>query len=370
MCRPAFTLFLEHGRPGRCLARSGRGGRAPGGFTLIELLVALAIIAVLISLTAPAVQRVRESAARLRCHNNLRQVGVAVHGFAQTHRALPMLGEAEEGGHWTAFILPHLEEENLFKKLTFGDNHDWASRVLIPSPSLDAASTRERNIAACGVMLKVYRCPSTRAPGRILDASAFTPVWFAYRVPGNYLGVVTGLQPHDFRPNRGGTHASRLDGMFVFRPPPNQRIGRLGMGSTVALSDVIDGLSNTLMLGEAEPQDDLAAVGQTQEADSAGRKDHWYIGGDDTDNYEGIDWSEQGGSTAVRINYPRPAAGTQGTGTNPDWGAYEVSFGSRHTGGANFVLGDGSVRFVREAIDPATFSALGTRDRRDAVGDY
>lgn len=86
------------------------------------------------------------------------------------------------------------------------------------------------------------------------------------------------------------------------------------------------------------------------------------------DNWEGTDWSECGGSLAVRINYPRPT--TSRTDNSVEWGAYEVSFGSRHTGGANFLMGDGSVRFIRDSVAPATLSALGTRAGGDIPGDY
>jgi prepilin-type processing-associated H-X9-DG protein len=142
------------------------------------------------------------------------------------------------------------------------------------------------------------------------------------------------------------------------------------MGGPVTLVNVTDGLSNTLMIGEAEPDSLLPSIGNTQENANAGRKDHWYIGGDDFDNWEGTDWSEQGGSTAVRINYPRPdRTSTTWSDTDLNWAAYEVSFGSRHSGGANFVMGDGSVRFIRDGINPRTFSAMGTRAGGEVISN-
>jgi prepilin-type processing-associated H-X9-DG protein len=114
-------------------------------------------------------------------------------------------------------------------------------------------------------------------------------------------------------------------------------------------------------VGEAEPGKE---IGTTKEPENAGRKDHWNFGGDDLDNYEGVDWSECLGSTGVPINYKLPASGTP---TDEQRGMYEVSFSSRHPGGAQFVLGDGSVTFVAETVAPDVWSALGTRNGGEAV---
>jgi len=353
------------------------------GFTLIELLVVIAIIAVLVGLLVPAVQKVREAANRMSCSNNLKQLGLAVHNFASANSdSIPMLGEAQEGGHWTAFILPYIEQDNMFKALSFGST-DFATAAGLPSPNIASTDKVERQMAACATPIKILRCPSSTAPSQIFDGSTYSPPWFANRVPCNYLGVVTGLQAHDGKPAspRGwgrnpGVIANakgnwELDGMFICRPTSSSRVAQGGMGGPIKIGAIADGTSNTAMIAEAEPDPFLQGIAQVQENPNAGRKDHWAIGGDDFDNWEGTDWSEMGCSLAVRINFPRPTQtpgdpNVAGNDGNAAWAAYEVSAGSRHTGGCNMVMGDGSVRFVRDSVNPAILSALGTREGGEA----
>ncbi|QDV64401.1 DUF1559 domain-containing protein [Crateriforma conspicua] len=349
----------------------------PKGFTLVELLVVIAIIGILVGLLLPAVQSARGAARRMQCTNRLKQLGLAIHNFESAYKGLPMLGEAQEGGHWSAFILPFMEQQGLYEKLSFG-SVNWASSAAINDASLDSPNEVFRQIAACELSVTGFQCPSSTALEPIFDASCYSPPWFvAARQPANYLAVVTGRQPNDWKPSFGwgrtnrGTwgdgqttlHHSELDGMIITREPDKARISQGGMVGN-RFRDVIDGLSNTLMIGEAEPDLFPPTDYTRQENQNAGRKDHWAIGGDDFDNWEGTDWSEMGGSTAVAINYQKPVD-DRFSDRSETWAAYEVSFGSNHPGGAQFCLGDGSVRFITESVDQVVYSALGTRDGRE-----
>ena len=355
-------------------------GQRARGFTLVELLVVIAIIATLIGLLLPAVQSARESARRMSCQNNLKSVALATLGFHDARKGFPMAAEFEVGTAWSSLILPHIEQNNIFEVMTFqedGDgNYQWAFGV--PGITGQAALSNRaynkfyKNIYACEQAISTFRCASSQFPANAADISGDN--WIVQqRAMSNYLGCVSGTLTVDRRRQTaatpwGGTGQteviSDLDGIMVNRIP-HQRIRYNGQsfGSIgTKIQSVKDGTSNTIMFGEAEP--DLAVMPEMgivneNNAANSGRKDHWAFGGDDLDTNNQGDMSEFLGSTGVPMNAPRVAQGSAA------FAAYELSFGSRHPGGANFAFGDGSVRSLQDSIDAAAYSALGSRNLGD-----
>jgi prepilin-type N-terminal cleavage/methylation domain-containing protein/prepilin-type processing-associated H-X9-DG protein len=352
-------------------------------FTLIELLVVIAIIAILIGLLLPAVQKVREAAARLQCQNNLKQLGIACHSFHDVNEGWPLGAEFNVGTGWTSFLLPFIEQDSAFKNLTFREdgvsNDQWAAPLPGVAGNVTSTNASIRNIGFCEMQFKMFRCPSSAMPLNTADISGDN--WIVQRrAPANYLGCVSGRIVSDRRritattpwgSNSGTEDIHTLDGIFVAKVV-HQRIvfqsGTFswsgGMTSGVTMSSISDGTSNTIAIGEAEG--DITAVGEagiTRENNTAnfGRKDHWAIGSDDVDTSNQGDMSEFLGSSGVPLNMAKPTTGT------PAFAAYELSFGSRHSGGANFLMGDGSVRFLRNGINALTFSAMGTRNGGEVI---
>jgi prepilin-type N-terminal cleavage/methylation domain-containing protein len=211
MTRRAFTPVLERGRPGRSPQGSGRDGRAPGAFTLIELLVVIAIIAVLVGLLLPAVQKVREAATRTQCQNNLKQLGLALHGYHDARGHFPPAAEYDGNPDVVAavncinafgLLMPYYEQGNLHNLWDFRVNHNHPN-----------------NRAAAGTPLKLLFCPARRAP----------KVNGAYAAGDYALSAGTGLIT--------STSPAELKGVF-------------NANSRVRFADITDGSSNTFAVGE------------------------------------------------------------------------------------------------------------------------
>ena len=300
------------------------------GFTLIELLVVIAIIAILIALLLPAVQQAREAARRSQCSNSLKQIGIALHNYHDTHSAFPF-GWNEHGTAWSAMILPQLEQSTLYSKLTFVESDNYGSgggNQLVP-----------------GVLLPVYRCPSMDQPKHIDGNSGVID-----RVPASYRACASSVAIYD-QPSEGTD--------FPNLKTPKQD-GMMFGSSSVRMGHVSDGTSNTVMVGESYTDPDFVQDGNAM--------DYWYIGSPTADPYRnddpptgsGNEFSELVGTTAAQLN-SRFRTETNGF-------QKEVSFGSYHIGGAFLLFTDGSVRFLSENIDFGTYRALGSRAGGEVTG--
>ncbi|MBN1854154.1 MAG: DUF1559 domain-containing protein [Pirellulales bacterium] len=347
-------------------------------FTLVELLVVIAIIGILVALLLPAVQAAREAARRNSCKNNLKQIGLALQNYHGAHGVLPIGAALEEGAMWTAFILPYLEDTSLKDLMTLGEggaavsgisNFQWAS----PSPvyAYPITSIEYKNIEAVETLIPVYRCPSAGLPEHMPDVSSY-PWYVQRRVPGSYLGCASGVVVSQNTP-----HAmAGLDGV-LYGVNVNAVQGEGYPESSldvVSYKKITDGLSKTIAVGEASFDiDALTRVGQANgyprpEKTIGSRKDHWYIGGDDTDGPSARDSSEALGSTGVAPNIYKgpliyPCGLQEENAGSAECQAYQISFSSEHGGTVQVVMCDGSVQAYEESVDLDIWSKLGTRSK-------
>jgi prepilin-type processing-associated H-X9-DG protein len=312
--------------------------------TLIELLVVIGIIAILIALLLPAVQKVREAANRMSCLNNLKQIALATHNFHDTHQKFPTGGRlpVNVGGRPTGGtnlwveLLPYFEQDNLHNKWDYYDNRNNVAGV--------------RNATQAQV-IKILLCPSDPLPEPVVQttaANSLAPPW-----SWGYYGMSS----------YGGSAGKRS--VNPGSPPAFPGITRDGIffiGSCVRLTDVTDGSSNTILFGERyhrDPEFDLRQPPGITPMAEVGRWGYVANGGGLMANVTL--------HTAAPINYRVPPGGDLSTINDRD-----CAFGSGHPGGANFASADGSVRFVRDSIPLATLQALSTRAGGEVVsaGDY
>jgi prepilin-type N-terminal cleavage/methylation domain-containing protein/prepilin-type processing-associated H-X9-DG protein len=321
-------------------------------FTLIELLVVIAIIAILIALLVPAVQKVREAAARAQCQNNLKQIGLAIHGYADTHRTLLPKGGSntwgDDRGTWQVATLPHLEQDPLYKKIQTaagGPIESTFDSLTVARAKLNNSAITNPPFELSEQVLPYGRCPSDGTESRRVGKGI------------NYIGSLgpqclptdCGFAPHEvycnqpawgyvFTPNTGEEHgntqnASGIRGLF----------NRLGAQMRLPAS-IPDGTSNTIMIGET-----LAGS-----SDHTQWNDWWHYNGGTSHS-----------STIVPINYPvKISTVSWDTCGNDHARNWNVSWGfrSQHSGGANFAFADGSVQFLPQSIDHGIYQKLGCRN--------
>lgn len=302
------------------------------GFTLIELLVVIAIIAILIALLLPAVQQAREAARRTQCKNNLKQLGLAIHNYHDIFNTFPpgyitrfpnMIVSAEQGLYgWGAMILPQVEQANLYTSLNVGN---------VP---LETNAGTVAGLVALQTPQPNFRCPSDIGPilNNFKSTLAGAPNWYNRNVTStgsneipiatsNYI-MAAGTGSSTTPPATPGTTAT----------PP------LGVGfsnSKINFRDITDGTSNTILIGERAWKYGQVMAG-------AGT----VVGFSASINLQNSNAAVKGGMLGVLgIGYD----GINWSATNADH--QPRGFSSVHVGGAQFVMCDGSVRFISENID-------------------
>jgi prepilin-type N-terminal cleavage/methylation domain-containing protein len=350
-------------------------------FTLIELLVVIAIIAILVALLLPAVQQAREAARRSQCKSNLKQLGIAAHNYIDVHGMLPMnmhcTGNPQCGGNewynqtkggYMVHLLPYLDQTPLYEAIDF-DGQLNGSIDRIEEQRMPGQPSKFIR----AVQITALKCPS--ATGRDWNDNNGN----SGRARSDYAGS-QGSQRADsqavclgfFQNSTGGTGQGNFfpgsDGSHGHgNSTTNQDLSGLFSRryASVRMKDITDGTSNVVMFGEVRP----------------GCSDHQRNGW--------MHFNSLHARTSVPPNFPvdcpeDPDGADEVAKWGPDgarcthdscgdcWSHHTVTWGfrSRHVGGVHMVLADGATRFISDAIDFATWNALGSRRDGTAIGDF
>lgn len=315
-------------------------------FTLVELLVVITIIGILIALLLPAVQAAREAARRAQCSNNLKQIGLALHNYENTNKVLPpgsffFSSGASPGGNKGSILvhlLPFIEQQSLYAMYNFKALN--IEGQVIPDTTTELRAT----------VITTYLCPSDNNP-RQFEVPSSDGWWIGSgRRVGLYNYGASG-GPSSLA-NNSSCSCSTSANWNVYKmgdywnpvghPGPFNR-----MGVSVSFSEIRDGLSNTIFFGEVRPMCSI----------------HAQRGWEDSCNGNGTF------STVVPINFDTC---TRDTSTSDNcyrycnWGT-EWGFRSAHPGGAQFLFGDGAVRFIPQSMDHQLYQYLGAKADGHAV---
>ncbi len=334
----------------------------PNGFTLIELLVVIAIIAILVALLLPAVQQARAAARMTQCKNNMKQLGLALHNFEGTFKALPMTYTAtvttptlRGQTSWAPALLPYLDQATAYNLGTGWDTKaNWWDSANSNAGAYAGQAVSNRQIAA--IPLPVMMCPSTPSGPRFEDKPNTPETKYGhcgdYFTPsGVHLDINNSLPPAQ----AFSTTADLRGAVAIYNASGNT-------ANTIA--NILDGTSNTIALGEC-----------------AGREDVWRGNSLYKLDYGSGNIRARGGAWATNDNVytiGQRITTNFGPGTTTIPGTLRINnsneyghcFYSFHVGGANFVFADGSVRFMGASMDLKILASLVTRAGGEVVSDF
>lgn len=319
-----MSVFAPHAvaiQPPRSAAR-----RAPRGFTLIELLVVIAIIAVLIALLLPAVQQAREAARRSQCTNNLKQIGLALHNYHDQYNQFPpgaafyrdvtgttTTNTSESAWGWLPLIFPQLDQVARFNDL-------GVAQTSLEELLVNPATRSKLQEQVPGTI-----CPSDTAP----RLNNLRP-WYNTKYGGSGTYITNGL--HVGTANYIANHGTNWVSLFPYLFNNGDPYGVFWAASRTSTKDITDGTSNTILVGERSWDNAAAVWIGIRNVNGTGRWGHRAI--------FGLSYTQQ---NFVQV---LPDATTNG-----NYGITDAAYSSKHPGGANYLFGDGSVRFLGDNIN-------------------